>query len=221
MNGFKLVILRKLKMKKKFFILSIIVNAVFFYSCNEITVDNFVLTDENTPLHNVSYKYWYPKDSKSLKKEDIFVVKEAKKGAKKKLWMITPFESKTKKTETIYLRRRDMSKGNFVFQSTLWDTGKNISLFLGSIVNDSTIQFYGYNDAAMEYASKSNLLDGIKEHVLIKNDKISFDSIAATNHKEEILNFIKALNDTTYQEEDIVVLIGTNNIEKVKALLSK
>ncbi|MFD2587900.1 hypothetical protein ACFSQJ_13220 [Croceitalea marina] len=207
-------------MKKAVHILGLLLPIVLFYACNEITADDFVLTDHNTPLHNISYKYWYPKTGKTLKKDEVFVVKAAKKGDQKKLWIVTSYGNTSKKAEPIYLRRKKMENGNFVFQVTSWDTGKNISLFLGNMVNDSTIHFFGYTDAAMEYAAKSNLLNDFKGHVLVKKDKISFDSIAANDHKAAILDFITSLSDATY-EEDIIVFTGTNNERKITSLISQ
>jgi len=215
-------------MKKITFRLAILFITVSFFSCNEISVAEFVLTDDNTPLHNISYKYWYPSKSKKLKKDDIFVVENAKKGLKKKLWMITSFKGDSKKPqiitfrpETIYLRRKEFSNGNFIFQATSWESGKNISLFLGGFINDSTMQLYGFNDEAMKFGSQSSLLAAIRNHVIVEKDNIKFDSIASTNHKKEILAFIEELDNSKYYEEEIVTLIGTNDIDKINSLLKE
>lgn len=208
-------------MKKGIFSLIVFFIATSFYSCNEITVAEFVFTDNNTPLHNISYKYWYPSESKMLKSDDIFVVENAKKGLQKRLWMITPFDKNPKKYEAIYLRRKKIADKRYMLQATSWEAGKNISLFLGSIVNDSTMQFYGFNDEAIAFGSQSSSLAGISDHVIVEKDNINFDSIASINHKKEILEFIKELDNSKYYEEEIVTLVGTNDIEKLKSLLKE
>jgi hypothetical protein len=208
-------------MKKGIFSFIVLFLAISFHSCNEITVAEFVLSDDNTPLHNISYKYWYPSESKKLKKNNILVVENAKKDLKKRLWMVTPFDNNAKKNEVIYLRRKEVSDKRYILQATSWETRKSISLFIGGVINDSTIQFYGFNDEAMAFGSQSSSIAGIQNHVIVEKNNIKFDSIASINHRKEILEFIKELDNSKYYEEEIVTLVGTNDIEKIKSLLKE
>jgi hypothetical protein len=195
--------------------------AISFYSCNEITVAQFVLTDENTAFHNISNKYWYQAGEKNLRPSDIFVIENANPNAQKKVWKITPFTVSAKNNDALYIRRKNIGQNKLVFQTTLWEKGKKISLFNGTIHNDSTMHFYGFNKAAMELISKSYLSDELKRHTLFNTDNIHFDSIASTDYKDEIINFIKTLSKEQYREEEIIIVNGTNDLDKINALLKK
>jgi len=176
----------------------IILFTSLFISCNAIVADEPVLTDENSSSYAIPYKYWYPLSSKNLQREDVFVVEDTDSLIQKKQWELNPFVKNSEKKKTMYLRRKKSKRKHYIFQVAFSEKNKQIGLFLGKKKNDSTIQLYAYNDLAMEFAANGDLKQLFKDHVTIKRDEVSFDSIAAIDLKPDILDFVTALDNSKY-----------------------
>ena len=178
-----------------------------FYSCKEITAEDFLLTQNNSDILNIKYEYW---NSKQLfKKGDNFLqLKDFHENSNQNLWVLQPYP----KSEQLSIQIRILKlKGpRILFQLTSRENNKReISFLYGEHPNDSTFYLYPYSTEGFNKAKKNRNLIKLGDNVILQKDKIFFDSVAIANHAKTILTFLKKDMNHSYNfNEEPLVLRG-------------
>lgn len=189
------------------------------FSCNTISSEDYVMTNENTDRFSLQHRYWVGVDEQGVATDTIGI--EARgftPKTKRKIWILEPNPNPDGSTP-IYIRYQESESNRGVYQITSYDEdGRSIQFLTGFYRPDRSelVLFEPSDDAMAGLTEKLKTTDLQYE---LKKDKIHFKAESAQKHGDVILEMLKSLKNPE-DFNDSLILRGVDDKAALEALLA-
>ncbi|PQJ16169.1 hypothetical protein [Aureicoccus marinus] len=189
------------------------------FSCNTISSEDFVMTNNNTDRFSLQHRFWVGVDDQGIPTDTIGIeARGYSQSAKRKIWILEPNPNPDGSTP-IYIRYQGSEPNRGVYQITSYDEeGRSIQFLTGFYRPDrSELVLYEPSDDAM--ASLTEKLKKTDLQYELKKDKIHFKAETAQKHADVILEMLKDFKNPE-DFNDSLILRGVDDKAALEALLA-
>lgn len=207
-------------MSKTKLLLVLLSLGLFLQSCNEISTEQPLLTDENSSKLKLSKKYWNAEDADGDKAEFGIILNTA--DSKKQEWSFKMVPDK-KRELSLSIRLKEIGRKRFIAQIKYQDKEDiAYALFILKKIKNDHYELLPYTAQGIKKAQNNAILNPFKEHVKTTSRTIKFDAFMTTYHKKEIIDFMTSLEEkTAFNHDKAFVLKGTNDKAVFDAILAE
>ena len=191
-----------------------------FWSCNTISSEDFVMTDDNTDRFSLPKAYWAGVDEDGKVSDTVgYSARGFSEDTRRRIW-IMDLQPNPDRLPPVYIRYQKNGENEGVYQITSYDEdGRHINFLYGKYHPEKAeLILYEPSDAALGQITEFTKTHDLKGDLILKKDELVFNQEAARQSADLLIKFLKSI-DQKEHFKDSLILRGTNDQEEYRSWL--